>query len=122
MITLLNDAPENVAAFTFSGEINHQDFENVVLPHVKNKLEKFKELNYLVYVNNDKELNDVDNWITQSFTHLQTVTNYKRAAIISSEPLNTKNLSEDENLKYFPKDNVYNAMYWCNNGKEIKNS
>lgn len=38
MITLLNDAPENVAAFNASGEINQKDFKNIVIPHVKNKL------------------------------------------------------------------------------------
>jgi hypothetical protein len=35
MITLLNDAQENVAAFNASGDINQQDFENIIIPHVK---------------------------------------------------------------------------------------
>lgn len=46
MITLLNDAPDNVAAFNATGEINPQDFNNIVTPHVVNKLARFDELNY----------------------------------------------------------------------------
>lgn len=118
MITLLNDAPDNVAAFTASGTINSEDFENIVLPHVKSKLEKFKEVNYLLYLNNDNEQSDLDQWIAQSIVHLQAVPKYNRAAIITNH-LKTGNLDKIENLKFFPKDNVYKAMYWCNNGQEI---
>jgi len=53
MITLLNDAPENVAAFNASGEIDQQDFKNIIIPHVNNKLARFDELNYLLYLNTD---------------------------------------------------------------------
>ena len=120
MITLLNDAPENVAAFNASGEINQEDFENIVIPHVRNKVEKFDELNYLLYLNADTEHTDVDAWLTHSLSSLKNITPYNRAAIISDHT-GTKtinDLNNSDNFKVFPKDSVYNAMYWCNNGNE----
>ncbi len=120
MITLLNDAPENVAAFNASGEINQEDFENIVIPHVRNKVAKFDELNYLLYLNMDAAHADVDAWMTQSLSSIKNISTYNRAAIVSDDAGIQKlsGLNNNENLKFFPKDNVYNALYWCNNGGE----
>lgn len=120
MITLLNDAPENVAAFNASGEINQEDFENIVIPHVRNKVAKFDELNYLLYLNMDAAQTDVDAWMTHSLSSLKDITTYNRAAIVSDDAGIQKlsGLNNNENFKFFPKDSVYNALYWCNNGGE----
>ena len=50
MITIIPDVPENIAAFKASGEITEKDFENLVTPHVKAKVNTFNELNYLFLV------------------------------------------------------------------------
>jgi hypothetical protein len=120
MITLLNDAPENVAAFNATGEINQQDLKNIIIPHVKNKLSKFDELNYLLYVNSDVNQTDVA-WLAASLSKLGTERQCNRAAIICDDAgiqkINT--LNTVENFKIFTKDNIYNALYWCHNGKEL---
>ncbi len=120
MITLLNDAPENVAAFNASGEINQEDFENIVIPHVKNKVEKFDELNYLLYLNTSESDTDTDAWLTHTLSNLNDITPYNRAAIISDDAglKKVNGLTARGNFKVFPKDSVYHAMYWCNNGNE----
>ncbi|MCX8523112.1 STAS/SEC14 domain-containing protein [Chryseobacterium formosus] len=120
MITILNDAPENVAAFNATGEINREDFENLVIPHVKNKVAKFDELNYMLYLDTDLENADVKTWLTNSLSDLNTITAYNRAAIVSNNE-NAKKFSDLDgfsNFKFFSKDNVYHALYWCNNGNE----
>jgi len=123
MITLLNDAPENVAAFNAAGEINQQDLKNIIIPHVKNKLTKFDELNYLLYINNDVNQTDVA-WLAASLSNLGKKRKCNRAAIICDDAgiqkINTLNTAE--NFKIFTKDNIYNALYWCNNGKELSYS
>lgn len=73
MISLLNDAPENVAAFSASGDISLTDFENIIIPHVEKKMERFNELNYLLYLNRDLPKTDVDVWLVQSLLKLQIV-------------------------------------------------
>lgn len=120
MITILNDAPENVAAFNATGEINREDFENLVVPHVKNKIEKFNELNYLLYLDTDSQNNDLKTWLTNSHNELNKISTYNRAAIVSNEEELKKfnNLEGFSNFKFFAKDNVYHALYWCNNGNE----
>ena len=119
MITLLNDAPENVAAFNASGEINQKDFKNIVIPHVKNKLAKFNELNYLLYLNENVAQTDIA-WLTSLLSNLENTKQCNRAAIVSDDAGIQKisSLKTAENFKIFPKNNVYNAMYWCNNGNE----
>jgi len=119
MITLLNDAPDNVAAFNASGEINQQDLKNIIIPHVNKKIEEFDELNYLLYLNTDVAQSDIA-WLTQSLSNFEKKKHCNRAAIVSDDAgiQKIKILSTSENVKIFPKDKVYNAFYWCNNGKE----
>ncbi|SIQ93386.1 MULTISPECIES: SpoIIAA family protein [Chryseobacterium] len=119
MITLLNDAPDNVAAFNATGEINPQDFNNIVTPHVANKLARFDELNYMLYINDDVTQTDVA-WLTRSLSHFDKKKHCNRAAIVSDDAGIQKIniLSASENVKIFPKDKVYHALYWCNNGNE----
>jgi hypothetical protein len=122
MITLLNDAPENVAAFNASGDINQIDFENIIIPHVEKKVAKYDELNYLLYLNTDATQIDVDVWLSHSLTKLNNITHCNRAAIISDDARLQKITALHTNkFKIFTKDNVYNAMYWCNNGTELEN-
>lgn len=119
MITLLNDAPENVAAFNASGEIDQQDFKNIIIPHVNNKLERFDELNYLLYLNTDVEQTDIA-WLTTLVSDLEKTKQCNRAAIVIDDAGLQKinSFKTKKNFKIFSKDNVYSAMYWCNNGNE----
>lgn len=120
MITLLNDAPENVAAFNATGEINQQDLKNIIIPHVKSKLEKFDELNYLLYINSDVDQTDIA-WLTVSLSKLGKKRKCNRAAIICDDAgiqkINTINTVRK--FKIFKKSNLYHALFWCNNGKEL---
>ena len=120
MITILNDAPDNVAAFNAKGEMKREDFDNLVIPHVKNKVAKFDELNYLLYLDADFSDPEVKSWLSNSFSDLNNISQYNRAAIVCDEE--GKKLFADAvgngNCKFFAKDNVYHALYWCNNGSE----
>jgi len=120
MITILNDAPENVAAFNATGEVNREDFDNLVIPHVRNKVEKFDELNYLLYLDTDFTNTDVKSWLKSSLSEINNISHYNRAAIVSNDNEIQKftDIPGFSKFKFFPKDNVYNALYWCNNGNE----
>jgi hypothetical protein len=37
MITIIPEAPENVAAFNATGEVTKEDFEKLVIPRVKER-------------------------------------------------------------------------------------
>lgn len=124
MITILNDAPENVAAFNATGEVTKEDFENLVIPYVKNKVEQFDELNYLLYLDTDLSNFTMGAWLQDSLLGIKNITKWNRAAIVTDEE-GVQNFTDifsvlmPGEFKSFPKENLYNALYWCQNGNEV---
>ena len=124
MITLIPDVPENVAAFKASGEITKEDFENLVIPHVKAKVNTFDELNYLFYIDTDLNQFTVGAWMKDILVGLKNLTKWNRAAIVTDKKF-VQNFTDifsvlmPGEFKSFPQDDVENALYWCANGNEI---
>lgn len=124
MITLIPDVPENVAAFKASGEITQEDFENLVIPHVKAKVNTFDELNYLFYIDTDLDQFTVGAWMKDILVGLKNLTKWNRAAIVTDKKF-VQNFTDvfsvlmPGEFKSFPQDDVENALYWCANGNEI---
>jgi len=124
MITLIPDVPENVAAFKASGEITKEDFENLVIPHVKAKVNTFDELNYLFYIDTDLDQFTVGAWMKDILVGLKNLTKWNRAAIVTDKKF-VQNFTDvfsvlmPGEFKSFPQDDVENALYWCANGNEI---
>ncbi|MBD3907008.1 STAS/SEC14 domain-containing protein [Chryseobacterium sp. Ch-15] len=125
MITILNDAPENVAAFNATGEITREDFENLVIPHVKSKVEQFDELNYLLYLNTDLDNFTMGAWLQDALLGIKNITKWNRVAIVTDKD-GVQNFTDifsvlmPGEFKSFPKENLYNALYWCQNGNEVQ--
>lgn len=125
MITIIPEAPENVAAFNATGEVTREDFENLVLPRVKAKIEQFGELNYLMYLDTDLDNFTAGAWLEDALLGLKNLTKWNRAAILTDNQ-NVQNFTEifsvlmPGEFKSFPKGNLYNAMYWCKNGNEVE--
>lgn len=125
MISIINDAPENVAAFNATGEITREDFENLVIPHVKTKVEQFGELNYLLYLNTDLGNFTAGAWLQDAFLGIKNITKWNRAAIVTDKE-GVQNFTDifsvvmPGEFKSFPKENLYNALYWCQNGNEVE--
>lgn len=125
MITIIPEAPENVAAFNATGEVTKEDFDNLVLPRVKAKIEQFGELNYLMYLDTDLDNFTAGAWLEDALLGLKNLTKWNRAAILTDNQ-NVQNFTEifsvlmPGEFKSFPKGNLYNAMYWCKNGNEVE--
>ncbi|MXS70398.1 STAS/SEC14 domain-containing protein [Flavobacteriaceae bacterium W22] len=125
MITIINDAPENVAAFCATGEITKEDFENIVIPRVKKKVEQFNELNYLLYLDTDLGNFTAGAWLQDALLGIKNLTRWNRAAIVTDKE-GVQNFTEifsvlmPGEFKSFPKKNLYNALFWCQNGNEVE--
>ncbi|MCF2218167.1 STAS/SEC14 domain-containing protein [Chryseobacterium gambrini] len=125
MITIIPEAPENVAAFNATGEVTKEDFENLVFPRVKAKIEQFGELNYLMYLDTDLDNFTAGAWLEDALLGLKNLTKWNRAAILTDNQ-NVQNFTEifsvlmPGEFKSFPKGNLYNALYWCKNGNEVE--
>ncbi|KQK24693.1 hypothetical protein AR438_16050 [Chryseobacterium aquaticum] len=126
MISIINDAPENVAAFNATGEITREDFENLVIPHVKSKVEQFDELNYLLYLDTDLDNFTMGAWLQDALLGIKNITKWNRAAIVTDKE-GVQNFTDIFSIlmpgefKSYPKENLYNALYWCQNGNEVDN-
>lgn len=126
MISIINDAPENVAAFNATGEITREDFENVVIPHVKSKIEQFDELNYLLYLDTDLDNFTMGAWLQDALLGIKNITKWNRAAVVTDKE-GVQNFTDifsvlmPGEFKSYPKENLYNALYWCQNGNEVDN-
>lgn len=124
MITLIPDVQENVAAFKASGEVSQDDFENLVVPHVKAKVNTFDELNFLLYLDTDLDQFTAGAWFQDILLGLKNITKWSRAAIVTDKK-SVQNFTAifsvlmPGEFKWFPQDDVENALYWCANGNEV---
>jgi hypothetical protein len=125
MITIIPEAPENVAAFSATGDVTKEDFENLVIPHVKEKVDQFGELNYLLYLDTDLDNFTMGAWLEDAFLGLKNLTKWNRTAIVTDKEA-VQNFTDifsvlmPGEFKSFPKENLYNALYWCKNGNEVE--
>lgn len=125
MITIIPEAPENVAAFSATGDVTKEDFENLVLPHVQRKVNEHNELNYLLYLDTDLNKFTMGAWLQDALLGLKNLSMWNRAAIVTDKE-GVQNFTDifsvvmPGEFKSFPKGNLYNALYWCKNGNEIE--
>ncbi|WP_294199875.1 MULTISPECIES: STAS/SEC14 domain-containing protein [Chryseobacterium] len=125
MITIIPEAPENVAAFSAIGDVTKEDFENLVLPHVQRKVNEYNELNYLLYLDTDLDKFTMGAWLQDALLGLKNLTMWNRAAIVTDKE-GVQNFTDifsvvmPGEFKSFPKGNLYNALYWCKNGNEVE--
>ncbi|GEN77639.1 SpoIIAA family protein [Chryseobacterium hagamense] len=125
MITIISEAPENVAAFSATGDVTREDFENFVLPHVQKKVNEYNELNYLLYLDTDLDKFTMGAWLQDAILGLKNLTQWNRAAIVTDKE-GVQNFTDifsvvmPGEFKSFPKGNLYNALYWCKNGNEVE--
>lgn len=125
MITIIPDAPENVAAFNATGAVTKEDFENLVIPHVKEKVSEYNELNYLLYLDTDLDNFTMGAWLQDALLGLKNLTKWNRTAIVTDKE-GVQNFTDifsvlmPGEFKSFPKENLYNALYWCKNGNEVE--
>lgn len=121
MITIIPDTPENVAAFKASGEIAKEDFENLVIPHVKTKVNTFNELNYLLLLDTDLDQFTAGAWFQDALLGLKNITKWNRAAIVTDKKA-VQNFTEifsvlmPGEFKSFAKDDLHHAISWCATG------
>lgn len=124
MITLIPEVPDNVAAFKASGEVTKEDFENLVIPHVKAKINIFDELNYLFFIDTDLDSFTSGAWFQEVLLGLNNITKWNRAAIITDKD-SIQNFTAifsvlmPGEVRFFPREDIENALFWCANGDEV---
>ncbi|RYY71176.1 MAG: STAS/SEC14 domain-containing protein [Chitinophagaceae bacterium] len=122
MITIINDAPANVAAFRATGEVLKEDFEEVVLPHVDAVVKLYGELNYVLVLDTDVSNFTMGAWMQDALLGLKNMTRWNRAAIVTDkESIKTftgifSKVMPGE-FRGFDKDDMDMAIQWASTGK-----
>lgn len=124
MITIIEDAPDNVAAFRAVGKVTKDDFENTVMPHVKAKVELYDELNYLFYLDTKLEEFTTGAWLQDAWLGIKNLSKWNRCAIISDEE-GVHNFTETFSkvmpgeFRAFTTAQLGVAAKWCETGEEF---
>lgn len=83
MIQLIDNAPNNVAAFRATGEVTKEDYLNVVFPEVKRVITQIGHINFLLYLDTDVENFTAGAWMEDALLGLQNIAKWNRAAIVT---------------------------------------
>ncbi len=123
MIHQLTDAPANVAAFEATGAVTKEDFEQVVMPVVKQRIEQFGELNYLLLLNTDLHNFTVGAWWEDALLGLKNLTKWNRAAIVTDtntiiQFTDIFSFIAPGDYKGFKKHELASALHWVSSGSK----
>ena len=83
MIELIHDMPPNVVAFTASGQVTGEDYENVIIPLVDEKIQQHEKIRLLYHLGPDfKKFTTTALWDDAKigFHHLR---GFERVALVS---------------------------------------
>lgn len=83
MIQHLQDLPDNIVGFKAVGEITEKDFTDIVVPKVKELIEKTDKLNYLLVLETELSNFTVGAWMKDAMMGIKHLTKWNRAAIVS---------------------------------------
>ena len=85
MIKIIENAPDNVAAFEAVNDVTSDDFEQVVFPHVKQVVAKYDELNYLLVLNTALSDFSAGAWMQDALLGLRNISEWNRVAIVTDD-------------------------------------
>lgn len=83
MIQKINSLPENMVGFRAVGEVTKEDFDQIVLPAVKESVEKTGQLNYMLVIDTSLENFTAGAWIKDAILGIKNLTKWHKAAIVS---------------------------------------
>ena len=83
MIQEIQGLPENMVGFRATGEVNESDFSDVVMPRVKEIIEKTDKLNYLLELDTSITNFTFGAWFKDAVMGVKHLIKWNRCAIVS---------------------------------------
>lgn len=122
MISIIKNAPANVAAFTATGEVNKEDFENTVVSHIKVVADQYNELNYVLNLDTDISNFSMGAWLEDALLGIKNISKWNRAAIVTDKE-GIRNFTEifskvmPGKFRGFEKEEPEATINWASTGK-----
>lgn len=83
MIQQIHDLPANVVGFRASGEVTKDDYENTIIPAVRNLIKTTGEINYLFVLDTELKNFTAGAWMEDAMVGLNNISKWHRFAIIT---------------------------------------
>ena len=83
MIQRISSLPETMVGFRAMGEVTKEDFDQIVLPAVREIVEKTGQLNYMLVIDTSLQNFTAGAWIKDAILGIKNLTKWHRAAIVS---------------------------------------
>jgi hypothetical protein len=118
MITHIQDLPLTMVGFKATGEVNETDFTAVVMPKVKEVIERTGKLNYMLVLDTSIKNFSMGAWFKDAVMGIKHLTKWNRAAIITDVE-GIKTFTEifsvlmPGEFKCFEHSHMQEAIDWC---------
>jgi len=90
MISIINSVPGNVVAFRATGDVNKDDYKNVVIPAIDALVKKQDKINFMLVLDTAVKNFTIGAFLQDLAVGLKHFTKWHRMAIVSeSGPVNT---------------------------------
>ncbi len=83
MIKELKNTPDTMVGFVATDDVTKEDFDEVVLPAVKELVDRTNKLNYLLVLETQLKDFTVGAWIKDALLGLTNMTKWNRVAIVT---------------------------------------
>jgi hypothetical protein len=124
MVQQMNNLPNNVVGFRAVGEVNKEDFTDIIMPEVKKQVEKTGKLNYMLVLEDTAEDWTAGAWMQDALLGIKNLSKWNRAAIVSS----SKGIEKFTNafskvvpgeFKGFAKNELNQAIDWVSEKRNL---
>lgn len=85
MITVMDDVPDNVIAITATGKVSGDDYENVLIPLVDQKLQQVDKLRLLYYFSPEFSGYQAEAMWDDAKIGLQHLTSWEKIAVVTDD-------------------------------------
>jgi hypothetical protein len=123
MITHIDNLPGTMVGFKATGEVDETDFTAVVMPKVKEAIERTGKLNYMLVLDTSVKNFSMGAWFKDAVMGIKHLTKWNRAAIITDVE-GIKTFTEifsvlmPGEFKCFEHSQMQAAIDWCSEKAE----
>lgn len=85
MLEIMQDLPENIVGVTASGMVTKEDYDNVLIPAIEDKIQKYEKIRFLYYLG--KEFKDFtrEAMLEDAIVGIRHITAFEKIAVVSDE-------------------------------------
>jgi hypothetical protein len=83
MIEIIHGLPDNVVAVNVSGEVTGEDYKNVLIPAVEEKIQKYGKVRILYHMDKELEWFTLNAMLEDAKVGIQHLTAFEKIAVVS---------------------------------------